>query len=75
MKLTSADRLHLFKVGAQAFGYIVIVIGVVAFILAVYHMGAKNERRRTEKMLQAKDQRIKILERDSVYMRELIFQD
>jgi hypothetical protein len=38
-------------------------------------MGAKNERRLTEKMLQAKDTRIKQLEADSVYMRELIFKD
>lgn len=75
MKLTSADRLHLFKVGALALGYIVIVIGVVAFILGVYHLGAKNERRRNLKMLQAKDTRIKSLEADSVYMRELIFKD
>lgn len=75
MKLTSADRLHLFKVGAQAFGYIVIVIGVVAFILAVYRMGAKSERKRNAKQLEAKNQRIKSLERDSVYMRELIFKD
>lgn len=72
-KLTPQDRLHLAKVGALAFGYIVAIIGIVAMILGAYYIGIKIERRKTLPKIESLTRHVKTLQADSTHKDSLIF--
>jgi hypothetical protein len=73
MQLSERDKRDLRLIAIKALGLIVLVLILLAGYVMVYRDGVMNERKRNAGQVERLGQRIKHLEADSVYMRELIF--